>query len=295
LAVSKSYRVEVTGLFFILPNLVIFTLFVILPAISGIFLAFTDYSMLGTSANFVGFENFAKIFSDFSSSSFLRSILRTFLFTAIFVPLVFFFSLFLSVLTTSEIVKGKSILRALFYWPWILSPVIVALSWKWFLDIDAGFLNIILEKGGMEPRMWLLEPDLAFFWVTLVNVWYVAGYFMVMFNAALTSIPIEVYDAASIDGANKWQRFWYITFPLLKPTSVLVMVLSTIMAIRNFELVYVFTKGGPGNATMFMVQKVYESGFQDYKLGLAAAMSVVMFFILLGLTLLQFRYMREEE
>mgnify|MGYP001027924628 CR=1 FL=1 len=293
--ISKNSRAEMAGIFFILPNLITFTVFVIFPAISGFYLAFTDYSMLRTQSNFIGLENFKTIFSDFSSSSFLRSMLRTFVFTAIFVPVSFFFSLFLSVITTSETVKGKNFLRTLFYWPWILSPVIVALSWKWFLDIDAGFLNIMLEKIGMQPKRWLLEPNLAFFWVTVVNIWYVAGYFMVMFNAALTSIPQEVYDAASIDGANKWQRFWSITFPLLRPTSILVLVLSMIMAIRSFELVYVFTKGGPGNTTMFMVQKVYEVGFQDYKLGLAAAMSVVMFFVLLGLTLIQFRYMRQEE
>jgi len=277
---------------FLLPNLIIFTIFVVIPALSSFYYALTDYDMIRLSGKFVGLANLRYLFS--ATSDFGRVLLRTFMYSAMVVPIVFFTSLFLAVVTSSDLIKGKAFLRALFYWPWLLSPSIIGVSWKWFLDYDAGLINILLLKNGSSPIPWLLDRRLAFLSVVLVTVWNVAGYFMVMFNSALTAIPTEVYEAAALDGANRWVRFWKIIFPLLKPTAILVLVLSTIMSMRSFEIIYVFTAGGPGTATTVLAQKIYYTAFLDRKLGMASAMSVILFAILITLSLVQMKILEEE-
>ncbi len=270
----------------------IFTIFVVVPALSSFYFSLTDYDMLRFSGKFVGLSNFQYLFS--YKSDFGRVLMRTLYYSAMVVPLAFFTSLFLAVVTSSDLIKGKAFLRALFYWPWLLSPSIIGISWKWFLDYDAGLINILLLKSGSSPIPWLLDRRLAFLSVVLVTVWNVAGYFMVMFNSALTAIPVEVYEAAALDGANRWVRFWKIIFPLLKPTAVLVLVLSTIMSMRSFEIIYVFTAGGPGTATTVLAQRIYYTAFLERKLGMASAMSVILFAILITLSLLQFKILEEE-
>ncbi len=278
---------------FLLPSLLIFVIFIVTPALSSFYYSFTDYDMLTLRGKFVSFSNFINLFR--MPSDFGRVLIRTFFYTLLVVPLVFFMSLLLSVITTSDFIYGKSFLRALFYWPWLLSPSIIGISWKWFLDYDAGLINILLLKGGFNPISWLIDKRLAFLSVLLVTVWNVAGYFMVMFNAALTAIPNEVYEAAALDGANRWTRFWKIIFPLLKPTSVLVIVLSTIMAMRSFEVIYVFTAGGPGTSTTMVAQRIYHTAFMERRLGVASSMSVILFVILMILSLLQFRILEEKQ
>ncbi len=277
---------------FLLPNLIIFTIFVVTPALSSFYYALTDYDMIRFSGKFVGLANFRYLFG--GTSDFGRVLLRTFTYSAMVVPIAFFTSLFLAVVTSSDLIKGRAFLRALFYWPWLLSPSIIGVSWKWFLDYDAGLINILLLKNGASPIPWLLDRRLAFLSVVLVTVWNVAGYFMVMFNSALTAIPTEVYEAAALDGANRWVRFWKIIFPLLKPTAILVLVLSTIMSMRSFEIIYVFTAGGPGTATTVFAQKIYYTAFLERKLGMASAMSVILFAILITLSLMQIKILEEE-
>jgi len=278
---------------FLLPNLLIFCIFIVTPALSSFYFSFTDYDMLTFSGKFIGVTNFKNLLQP--SSDFVRALLRTLIYTVTVVPLVFICSLGLSIMTTSDFFYGKPFLRALFYWPWLLSPSIIGISWKWFLDYDAGLINTVLMKLGQNPVPWLIDKRLAFISVTLVTIWNVAGYFMVMFNAALTTIPNEVYEAAALDGANRWVRFWKIIFPLLKPTSVLVVVLATIMTMRNFEIIYVFTAGGPGTATTMVAQRIYHTAFMERRLGLASAMSVILFCILIVLSLLQFKILEEEK
>ncbi|WP_448523802.1 carbohydrate ABC transporter permease [Pseudothermotoga sp.] len=277
---------------FLLPNLIIFTIFVVSPALSSFYYALTDYDMIRLSGKFVGLANFRYLFG--GTSDFGRVLLRTFTYSAMVVPIAFFTSLLLAVITSSDLIKGKAFLRSLFYWPWLLSPSIIGVSWKWFLDYDAGLINILLLKNGSSPIPWLLDRRLAFLSVVLVTVWNVSGYFMVMFNSALTAIPTEVYEAAALDGANRWVRFWKIIFPLLKPTAILVLVLSTIMSMRSFEIIYVFTAGGPGTATTVLAQKIYYTAFLERKLGMASAMSVLLFSILITLSLIQIKILEEE-
>jgi len=289
----ESLRKETAIWVFLLPNLVIFTVFVITPAISTLILAFTNYNTLSYSGHFVGLENFIHISRQISG--FPQALLRTLIYSGLLIPLVFFFSLMLAVITSSDLIVGKSFLRMIFYWPWILSPAIIGIAWRWFLDYDVGLINMVLARVGIEAQAWLFDRKLAFLSIIVVGVWNISGYFMVMFNAALTSIPNEVYEAAALDGANRWTRFWKITFPLLKPTAVLVLVLSTILAVRSFEVIYVLTSGGPGTATTLVVQQIYETAFDERKLGLASAMSLVLFGILMLLSILQFKVVGEEE
>lgn len=273
------------------PSLVIFTLFVYLPTFFSFTLSLTDYDLVKFSGRFVGLENFRRILS--GEFDFLPSLLRTFGYSFLVVPTSFFFALLLSALATSDLVVGKPFLRASFYLPWLLSPSIIGITWKWFLDYDAGLINLIALKLGTSTVPFLLDRRLAFLSVSFLTVWNISGYFMVMLISAMTAIPREVYEAASIDGANRWVRFWKITFPLIRPTSALVILLATIMALRNFEVIYVFTAGGPGTATTMVAQRIYQTAFFERKLGLSASMAVIMFVILFSVSIIQLRLLEE--
>lgn len=284
-------RRTIWPLLMLVPGLIIFTLFVYLPTFISFALSLTDYDLVKFSGKFVGLENYRRIL--FGEFDFLPALFRTFGYAMLVVPGAFFFALLLSVLVTSDLIVGKPFLRAVFYLPWLLSPSIIGIMWKWFLDYDAGLLNLLALKIGLNPIPFLLDAKLAFLSVSLLTIWNISGYFMIMFVSAMTSIPKEIYEAASIDGATRWVRFWKITFPLIRPTSALILLIATIMALRSFEVVYVFTAGGPGSATTMVAQRIYQTAFFERRLGLATSMAVVVFIILFSISLIQLKLLEE--
>lgn len=276
-------------LLFLAPNLIIFSLFIIVPAIMGFRMAFYDWSILGGHA-YAGLSNFARLFGD---SMFWKTLVNTFVYVGSVVPLVLVSSLALSLLTSKEI-RGIGVFRALYYLPTTLSLIIVGIAWRWIMGYDIGIVNYLLSRMSIAPVPWLTVGSMAMGSLVFVTVWTRTGYFMMMFVGGLQSIPDTYYEAARMDGAGPWRSFWSITLPLLKPIVLVVTVLTTIEAFKAYELIYVMTQGGPGSSTKLLVQYVYQAAFEEDRMGYAAAMSMVLLAIIAFFTFLQFVARRTE-
>jgi alpha-1,4-digalacturonate transport system permease protein len=201
----------------------------------------------------------------------------------------------LTALILNRKIRARGFFRSVFFYPVLLSPIVVALIWKWILQ-ENGLLNGIIVGLGYEKLPFLVNAQWARFWVVTISVWAFMGFYTLILLAGLQSIPSDLYEAASIDGANEWQSFWGITLPLLMPTLIVVLVLSLIRAVQVFDIVFAFTGGGPGTATFYLVQYIYENGFASpTKLyGIAAGASLLMAGTLVILTLIQLRFRNEE-
>jgi alpha-1,4-digalacturonate transport system permease protein len=193
-------------------------------------------------------------------------------------------------------IVARGFFRSVFFYPVLLSPVVVALIWKWILQRDGLFNAVIMQFGG-ERINFLLDANWATFWVIFISIWANMGFFTLILLAGLQSIPPDLYEAGSMDGTNDWQSFWHITMPLLMPTMFVVLVLSLIRAVQVFDQIYVLTGGGPGSATLYMVQYIYNKGFSDqiHIFGLAAAASVLMAGVLMIFTLIQLYLTRKSD
>ena len=187
----------------------------------------------------------------------------------------------------------RTLLRSAFFFPFTLSVVTVGLTWLWLLDPVVGPFNYYLKAAGVPVRSWLADPATAMWAIILTTVWWVTGYYLVIYLAGLQDIPRELYEAAAIDGAGGWRRFWAITLPLLRPVLLFVLVTHVIGSFQVFGQVFILTVGGPGDATRTVVQHLYETAFQNFfHFGSASAMAWVLFAIILGFSVLQFRLLR---
>jgi len=269
---------------FVLPNLLIFLIFIVILAIFGLIYSFTNYDGL-SEMKFIGFKNYINIFQN---SGFWSVLTRTSLYAAIAVPLIFVFSLIIAMYLIKEI-KFKGILRAIFYWPTMISFIIVGFTWRWILGENYGIFNYILTLMGQEPVKWLTTEFNANASVIVATLWCRIGFYMVIFMGGLQSIPVSYYEAAQIDGASNLSAFFNITLPLLKPTSLMVLILSVIDAFKSYPLILALTAGGPGKGTTYMVQYIYQFGFERYEIGYASAMSVILFLLLGTFTVIQFK------
>ncbi|OUM95653.1 MAG: sugar ABC transporter permease [Thermobacillus sp. ZCTH02-B1] len=272
---------------FLMPNLLIFSVFIVFPALFGIVYSFHKYDGLNPM-EFVGFRNYASLLQ---SREFWEVMRRTFVYVVTAVPLIFAGALLIAMMLVQEI-RGRGLFRAVYYWPVMISFIIVGLTWKWILGDSFGVVNYLLERIGLEPVKWLSDPTYAKLSVILATLWSRIGFYMVIFIAGLQSIPQDYYEAARIDGANRIRTFFNITLPLLKPTSLLVLILSVIEAFKQYPLMMALTGGGPGKATTNIVQYIYQTGFIKMQLGMASAMSVVLFVIIAVFTVFQFRLTR---
>jgi alpha-1,4-digalacturonate transport system permease protein len=196
----------------------------------------------------------------------------------------------ITALVQNRKILGRGFFRGVFFYPVLLSPVVVALIWKWMLQRE-GVLNALMVAAGAAPVEWLTEGHWAFFWSVFVSIWAHMGFYTLILLAGLQAIPADVYEAAEMDGATPWRRFSRITLPLLMPNLVVVLVLGLIRAVQVFDEVFVLTGGGPGSATTFIVQFIYQTGFAEaiHQYGMAAAASLVLALSLLLLTLVQLR------
>lgn len=280
----RSFQRKLFPYLMLLPMVVIFGVFLFYPALNGLKISFTKWDGINPQ-EFIGLKNYTKLMGD---KTFWRAFTRTLIFTAMSVPGIYVAAMGLALLLTREI-KGSDFFRAVFYWPTMISSIVVGLSWRFLLGEDFGVINYIITTLGKSPVKWLTDPNVAMGVIVFVTVWSLAGYYMVMFVAGIKSIPRDYYEAAQIDGANFWQQFWFITLPLLKATSLLVLVLSTVTVIKTYPLVFALTKGGPAGATKFMVQHIQETGFEKSQMGYACAMAMVLFAVLAVLTMAQFK------
>jgi alpha-1,4-digalacturonate transport system permease protein len=281
---------------FLAPNLVIFGLFTFLPIILNFFYATTGgANILLADRPYVGPENFATLLScqnyldpsTCRTDLFWRALFNTGAFVALQVGGMVLLSL-LTALVLNREVRARGFFRSVFFYPVLLSPVVVALIWKWILQRE-GILNAWMIDLGLEPVNWLLDASSAFFWVVCVSIWAHMGFYTLILLAGLQAIPKDVYEAAEMDGASPWRTFRRITLPLLMPNMLVVLVLALIKGVQTFDEIFVLTGGGPGTATLLMVQYIYQTGFaaQPRLPGLAAAASILLAAVLMALTLMQ--------
>jgi len=272
-------------LLFLLPNSLIFIVFVIVPAFQGLRMAFYDWGILSVP-EFIGMGNFILLLSDVV---FWRTFMNTLIYSVFVVPFMILVALFLALLLQNNSMKGVSAFKAMFYIPSLLSMITVGIAWRFILGNDLGVINYVLTKFGVQGVNWLTSPNMAMASIITVSVWAGAGYFMVILIAGLHAIPLDLYEAARIDGASTSRVFLHITLPLLKSTMLVTFVLATIASFKAYELIFVMTQGGPGYATKFIVQQVYQGAFMEDRMGYASAMSIVLMLLIIVFTSLQFK------
>jgi alpha-1,4-digalacturonate transport system permease protein len=286
-----NFHQTLAPMLFLLPNLLIFGIFIIYPAFMGLRLSFMD-SGIFTESYFVGLDNFKMLFQD---EVYWITFKNTIVYSVFTVLLMMIVSLVLAMLLSKSAVKFESGFRAIFYIPALISMIAVGISWRFILGDEMGIFNYILSVFDKGPVGWLTNQTLAMANVIMVSVWAQSGYYMVMYIAGLQAIPVELYEAAEIDGANRWDKFKRITIPMLRSTILVVLVLATIQSFKAYELIITMTKGGPGYATKFVVQQVYEVAFLEDRLGYASAMSIMLMLVIGLFTIIQFKITKNGE
>jgi putative chitobiose transport system permease protein len=278
-------------LLFLVPACVIIGTFVLYPALKAIALSFTNFNMVSES-HFTGVENYLRIWRD---PFFWSALKNTVIYMAVVVPVLVFAPILLAVLVNKP-VPGIAFIRAVIYLPVITSLVISALVWKWVLE-EKGILNYLLITSGItnDPVAFLTDPTRALFSVMTVTIWGGLGYYMVIYLAGLQAIPRQLYEAAEVEGVSAWQQLIHITIPMLRPSIAVVTVMSSIAAMKVFEEVYVMTKGGPMDSTKTLVYYIYENAFEEFEMGYASAVGVVLFVLTLILSLINLRLTRGQK
>ncbi len=267
---------------FLAPSLALLAVFMWWPVVNTAALSFTDTHTL-RGGSFTGLENFRRIAGD---SFFWNALGNTALFAIIVTPALVVLPLLVAILASAKL-KGMTFFRVVFFSPVVASMVVAALIWGWMLRSD-GLVNYVLDWLGVinEPLRWLSDPALVMVSVSIVTIWKGLGYYMVIYIAGLQNIPQDLYEAAALDGAGPIRRFWSITVPLMRPTMVLVGTLVVLNAVKVFTEAFVLTGGGPNRASETLVLYIYQRGFSGLELGYSSAMSLVLFVVVLGLTLL---------
>jgi multiple sugar transport system permease protein len=285
----RRRRVSPTPYLFLLPACLLFLMFRVYPLINGLWLSFTNARLGRAEYAFVGLSNYEKLLDD---SRFLLSLVNTAYYTAASTLPILILPLLLAVLLNRG-VAFKALLRGAFFFPFTLSVVTVGLAWLWLLDPVVGPFDYAMRQIGFPMPSLLAEPRTAMWGIVLTSVWWVTGYYLVIYLAGLQDIPRHLYEAAAIDGAGAWRSFWSITVPLLRPVFLFVFVIHIIGSFQIFGQVFVMTQGGPGDATRTVVQHLYETAFQSlFHFGSASAMAWVLFAVILVFSLIQFRILR---
>lgn len=283
--ITKRWKREVTGWIFVVPSLIVFTLFMFLPIILGFWYSLTDYTGLSAQYNFVGFSNYIKMFQD---RYFNVSIKNNIIYAVLFSVLTMLLALALATLLNG-LKRFRKIFRMVFFMPYISSMVAVAIIWKMIFNPNGGPLNTVLETIGMvNPPKWLASTDWALIAIVIVSVWKTCGYYMLIFLAGLQNIPESLYESAALDGAGNVARYFKITLPMITPTIFLNMVLVTINSFQVFDLVNIMTSGGPGMSTNVLSFRIYYEGFKNSNMGYASAIAYFLFAIILIITGFQF-------
>lgn len=273
---------------FLSPTLLVFSVFILFPILFSLYLSFSQWNMFGGEAAFVGLDNYARMFGD---AEFWDVLANTGIYTVGTVPLNMALALGAAFYLNTQVI-GKRFLRAAFFTPVVISAVAAAVVWRWVFDPNLGLANYALETLGFGAVNWSNSPTAAMVALIIVGVWKSFGINMVLFSAGLAGIPQHYYEAAAIDGANGWQKFWHITVPLLAPTTLFVLVISIIGSFQVFDIVFVLTSGGPLGATKVLVFYLYEHAFKYFDMGYASAVAYVLFALLFVLTLVQIRAFR---
>lgn len=275
-----KYYWKYTPYLFILPAAIVLLIFFFIPFFQTFLLSFLDYSKNIYSPEFIGLTNYAKLFQN---PIFYKVLWNTFIYLFVAVPVLAIVPLFLAILINQKI-RGVTLYKILIYLPVIVSIVVAAIAFKW-LYADQGILNYIVALIGLQPAGWLTDPNFALYSVIIVTIWKGIGYYMIIYLAALMSVPKELYEACDIDGAGFFTKHLTVTIPHIMPTIALVTTISAISAMKVFAEIYVMTKGGPLNSSKTIVYYIYERAFENLDLGYASAMAVVLLIIVMAFSL----------
>ncbi|RDZ10001.1 sugar ABC transporter permease [Priestia megaterium] len=277
---------------FLGPALLLLLLFLIIPAIMSVYYAFTDYYLLTPDMRkFVGLDNFINLFKD---PIFLKSLVNTLKFVVWVIPLQIGAALGLALLLNKQR-KANIFFKVAYFSPVVMSLVVISVLWLYLLNPNEGIINNVLTYFGVSAQPFLTSPKQAMFTIVFVSAWQGAGFQMLIFLAGLQNIPGDVYEAAQLDGMNKWQRFIYITLPLLKPTSIFIFITTLIGAFKLLVQPMVMTQGGPVNSTMTVVYYIYQTGFTDRMVGYASSIALLFGTIIGLVTLAQRKLVKEED
>jgi multiple sugar transport system permease protein len=288
----RTVRKLLVAYSFIAPNFIGFAVFTLGPILFAFALAFLHWDG-SNPITFAGLDNFWRLFRD---SAFIAAFWNTILYTALAVPLTLVCALGLAMLLNQPL-KGRNFFRTAMFFPYVASLVAVAVVWNMLFNPEMGPVNMILYTAGIDPKAlpkWAADRNWAMLTVVLFGAWKSMGYFMVIYLAGLQGINRELYEAANIDGAGAWQRFWYVTVPQLGPTTFFVSVMLTIQSFKVFDQIYLLTQGGPGTSTLVLVYHIYNEAFVSWDLGYSSMVAMVLFFIVLGVTIVQFRTIRQQ-
>ncbi|MBY0089477.1 sugar ABC transporter permease [Priestia aryabhattai] len=287
-----KWKENVVAYTFLGPALLLLLLFLIIPAIMSVYYAFTDYYLLTPDMRkFVGLDNFINLFKD---PIFLKSLANTLKFVVWVIPLQIGAALGLALLLNKQR-KANTFFKVAYFSPVVMSLVVISVLWLYLLNPNEGIINNVLTYFGVSAQLFLTSPKQAMFTIVFVSAWQGAGFQMLIFLAGLQNIPGDVYEAAQLDGMNKWQRFIYITLPLLKPTSIFIFITTLIGAFKLLVQPMVMTQGGPVNSTMTVVYYIYQTGFTDRMVGYASSIALLFGTIIGLVTLAQRKLVKEED
>jgi len=275
---------------FALPTVILIGLFSLAPMLYGVWMSLQKIDVLKGTSSFIGATNYLQLFQD---PQFGLSVFNTAWYTLTVVPLITAGSIAIAVFLRQSR-PALLLARVGFYIPFVLSPVVVATSWKWLLNEDLGVIDGFLKWAGVPTIPWLSSDFSARVSVVVASVWNLVGFYMLMILAGLSQISPDLYEAARIEGANAWNRFWRITLPMLRPTILLVVILATVHATQAFETILLLTDGGPGGATRLVVQNMYLAAFGRLQPGYGVAQAVVLFPMIMFVAWLQMRLFKQE-
>jgi ABC-type sugar transport system permease subunit len=289
--VRRRRRFPLAPWIFILPSLALLVIFAFVPLISTGWLSLTDSNVVSGPGNFVGGQNYSRMVSD---PLFWTSLRNTLVFTLGTVPTSIAIGLLLAILLNRKL-PGVGLIRSLYFVPFVVSGVAVSLVMAWIFNGDYGIVNNLLRAIGLPTVAFLNNPNWAMFVLVLAVLWGRIGFCLVIYLAALQAVPANLLEAAAIDGASARQRFWSVTWPLLRNTTFLLLVLNVVHSLQAFDIIYVLTGGGPGFSTMVFIEYIFNTAFQGGHTGYASAMGVVFIVILLLFTYWRYRSQRKQE
>jgi multiple sugar transport system permease protein len=285
---KKAYRRNLTGWLFVAPAMVVFVIFLFIPAIMSVYLSFTSYNVF-SPAKFIGIKNYTRAFSD---TYFLIALKNILLYVIMFVPSVITLSFLMAVLLNAKI-KGIKFYRILFYLPCLTSTVASAIVWKWLMNPSSGLLNKIGGALGLPQIAWLNESKTALASIVIICVWSILASNIMIYLAALQNISQSVYESAKIDGAGPVKRMLRITLPLVAPTTFFVTTMALIGSFQVFDQIYVLTSGGPAHATTVPMYLIYTNAFKESQMGYACAQAMVLFVMIMTVTFIQQKINKE--
>jgi multiple sugar transport system permease protein len=295
---KSTWQSRMTSSLFVLPYLSAFSAFLLFPIVYGIYISLHNFELLSTEHDFIGADNYIKIFTPgtYLNSVFFTGLWNTLQFVIYSVPLLIVVGLGLAMLVNHLPKRLQSLFRTFYFMPYAISASVMAVVWMIILDTNAGLLNAMLSKLNIPIIPWLTSMPWAWVSIVAATLWWTIGFNMIIFINALNQVPEDYYEAASLDGASAWQKFTNITLPTIKPVMLFVMITSTIASFNVYAQPFLMTRGGPGDSTKVLLMNVLDQAFKMKEVGSASAMAIVMAFIIIVISVIQYRvtYARKE-